>query len=240
MGKPLISNAAMRGMYETMHRMRSAKQDPARFSSMPRSERTAVLAEPESLLAALMSQVHRRDTLLTQGASPLLPVAMAVYFQPEATPAQHSFHASTEECAAVTAGMALRSLRRMRAANEASALGQAPPRPVFIALLRDFPPLTGVLKLIEQDDLPVLLVVGGPPESRSDAQRRLQSTSVAIMTVDGADAVAVCRVAQESLLRARNGWGGAVMHATALPGSTDPLLLLKQHLEGRGLISAGA
>lgn len=238
MGNPLISDAAMRGMYDTMQRMRSARRDTDRFSKLPRAERGTAQAEPESLLAALLSQVHRRDTLLTQGTHPLLPVALAGYFSEDARPAHHSFNATGEECAAVTTGMALRALGRIRAAGMGTPVADPAPLPVFLCLLREFPKLTTVLTLMEQDDLPVVLVVGGPPESRADAQRRLQSTDVPVMPVDWADAVAVCRVAQESFLRARSGWGGAVIHATQLPGSLDPLLLLEGHLAKRGLLSA--
>lgn len=238
MGQPLISDAVMRGMYGTMQRMHTARRDPHRFSSLPKAERATAQVEPESLLAALLSQVHRRDTLLTQGTHPLLPVALASYFPEDARPAHHSFNATGEECAAVTTGMALRSLGRMRAAHQGAPAAEPEPLPVFLCLLREFPKLTTVLNLMEQDDLPVVLVVGGPPESRIDAQRRLQSTDVPVMPVDWKDAVAVCRVAQESLLRARSGWGGAVIHATELPGASDPLLLLEQHMTGRGLLSA--
>ncbi|MGI4853574.1 MAG: hypothetical protein ACRYF4_05940 [Janthinobacterium lividum] len=240
MGNPLISDAAMRGMYDTMQRMQTARRDPDRFSSLSKAERATALAEPESLLAALLSQVHRRDTLLTQGSHPLLPVALASSFPVDAGPAHHSFHATGEECAAVTTGMALRALGRIRASSGGMPVADPPPLPVFLCLLREFPKLTTVLTLMEQDDLPVVLVVGGPPESRSAAQRRLQSTDVPVMPVDWADAVAVCRVAQESLLRARSGWGGAVIHATQLPGSPDPLLLLEGHMSKRGLLSAPA
>lgn len=239
MGKPLISDAAMRGMYEAMQRMRIAKRDPAVLSGCTRTQRIVLQDEPESLLAALLSQVRRRDNLLTHGNNPLLPAALAACFTADAAPKVHTCAGTAEECAAVAVGMALRAADRLRSANMPAATGDQPPRTVVLAILNEFPALKGALQLIEQHDLPVLLIVGGDVESRADAQRRLQSTKVPVMPVDRTDAVAICRVTQECMLRARNGWGGAVMHAASMPGSADPLLLLRQHLENRSLLSTG-
>ena len=47
-------------------------------------------------------------------------------------------------------------------------------------------------------------------------------TRLAILTVDGEDAVAVYRVMQESVLRARNGGGPAVIWAIMSPTTVKP------------------
>jgi pyruvate dehydrogenase E1 component alpha subunit len=47
-------------------------------------------------------------------------------------------------------------------------------------------------------------------------------TKLAVLTVDGEDAVAVYRVMQESVLRARNGLGPAVIWAIMSPTTAKP------------------
>ena len=85
-------------------------------------------------------------------------------------------------------------------------------------------------------ELSLLLVVQAKPETRADAQRRLLGTKVPIMPVDATDAVAVCRVTQECMLRARNGWGGAVIHALRLPSPAEPLAQIESHMQARGIL----
>jgi hypothetical protein len=231
LGKPLISDAAMRSMYTTMQQLRMLKRDRTASEGLSRTERAAMQAQPEALHAALLSLMHRRDTLLTEGEDPLANAAIASYF-PIAVSSLHTVvcPGTGEECAAVAAGMALKQSETARANGV---------QPVTVALLRDYPALDGVLSLIEQNDLPLLVVVRSEPLTRADANRRMQSTKVPILPVDDADAVAVCRVVQESMLRARNGWGGAVIHATRLPGAPDALASMEQRLRVRGLLPEG-
>ena len=228
MGKPLISDAAMRSMYTTMQQLRMIKRDRTASESLSRSERAAMQAQPEALHAALLSQMHRRDTLLTEGDDPLATAAVASYFPVEVSSLHTVVCPGTgEECAAVAAGMALKQAETARANGV---------HPVTVALLREYPALHGVLSLIEQHQLPLLIVVRSEPLTRADSNRRMQGTKVPILPVDDADAVAVCRVVQESMLRARNGWGGAVIHATRLAGAPDALAAMEQRLRVRGLL----
>ena len=234
MGKPLISDIAMRGMYRSMQHL-AAEQRSAQFAlHLPRALRGVLLRDPIAVPAALFSQLHRRDTVLTEGDNPLVQTAQDTWFAHAGAPAVHATHGSAEACAAIAAGMALRIADRAARQHGDTSAGQSA-LPVVVALLRSFPPLSPVLQLLQQHDLALLLVVGGESDSRADAQRRTQSTTVPILSVDRADAVALCRVLQECLLRARNGWGGAVIHATQLPLLQDPLLLMRQHLEKRSL-----
>jgi hypothetical protein len=231
LGKPLISDAAMRSMYATMQQLRLTKRDKTATEGLSRADRAEMTAQPEALQAALLSQMHRRDTLLTEGIDPLAKAAIASYFPVEVS----SLHTvvcpgSGEECAAVAAGMALKQAETARATG---------PRAVTVALLRAYPALDGVLSLIEQNDLPLIVVVRSEPLSRAEAQRRMLGTKVPILPVDDADAVAVCRVVQESMLRARNGWGGAVIHATRLLGAPDALAGMEHRLRVRGLLPQG-
>ncbi len=229
MGKPLISDAVMRGMYEAMQQIRTAKSDAVTAGKLSRADRVRLQAQPESLYAALLSQVHRRDTLLTEGNDPLMEVGLQTYHRGGGARAgMYALPGSnSDECAGIAAGMALQQTAATRT--------QTKSRRVVLVLLRSFPPMPGVLQLIDDHGPSILLVVQGEPESRADAQRRLRSTNVPVMPVDAADAVAMCRVMQECMLRARNGWGGSLIHALTLPGAPDPLALLEDHLRKRGL-----
>ncbi len=61
------------------------------------------------------------------------------------------------------------------------------------------------------------------------------------ITVDGSDAVAVYRVAQEAIERARFGGGPTLIEAQILPGygSSDPIAAMECYLTGKGLFSEG-
>jgi len=226
LGKPPISDAAMRKMYDTMKSLRQARRDAATWKGVPRDVKAASMAEPESLLAGIFSQLHRRDTIVSAGELPLLKTAIASYFPVSVASLRNVACSGTdEECASVAAGMALRSMDPTR-----------DPKPVTVAILRSFPALLGTLKLMESDDLPLLIVVKGEAEARAVAEKRMKSTQVPILPVDAGDAVAVCRVMQESLLRARNGWGGAVIHAIAMPGAADAIEGMEERMRMRGLL----
>ena len=230
MGKPLISDATMLGMYETMQRLRAAKRDPKAVETLTKAKRTRARAQPESILAALMSQVHRRDAILMEGSDRLARISVESYFTDlNAGPCLQACPGTAAECAAFATGMALREKEAARGSG---------PRKVVLAVLQDLPPLAGVLRMMEQRELSLLLVVQSEPESRADAQRRLLATKIPLLPVDQADAVAVCRVTQECMLRARNGWGGAIIQAIPMPGTADPMHLLGLHLEKRGLMTA--
>lgn len=236
LGKPLISDTVMHGMYAAMQHLVAEKRGPEFAADLPRAARGILQDEPEAVLAALFSQLHRRDTVVIQGANPLAQTAVDAWFGHTGAPTLHQLQTDAEECAAIATGVALRIRDKTVVPRDAQSEHRV--QPVVVTLVRGFPPLTSVLRLVQQHDLALLLVVGGEPESRADAQRRLHSTSVPILPVDRSDAVAVCRVLQECLLRARNGWGGAVVHATRLPGSQAPLKLMQQHLEKRGLMAS--
>ena len=236
-GQPLISDAVLQGMYTVAKRLRSTSEAPGFAADLPKAQRALLLKQPVAVLAALLSQLHQCDTVLVAGDARLLRLAAEISFPRGNGPALHALQSPDEECVAVATGMALRIADVTRGAAGTASAQQGTPCPVVVALLSGFPPLPTLLRLIQDRDLPLLLFARGDAEPRAKAERRLLSTGVPILPTDCADAVAVCRVTQECLLRARNGWGGAVIHAAPLPGSLDPLKLLEQHLAKRGLTS---
>ncbi len=53
--------------------------------------------------------------------------------------------------------------------------------------------------------------------------------------VDGRDAVAVYRVAQEAIARARKGGGPTLIECKMLPGTMDPILHIERYMQKRGI-----
>jgi hypothetical protein len=225
LGKPLISDAAMRNMYAAMQQLRAAKSDRQHVGSRSRADRAALDSRPESLLAGLVWQLHPRDTLLTEGLDPLLETALESFFPgKELAPHRLICTGSGMECAGVAAGVAWKGAQSARSLQ-----------PVAVALLRGYPELDAVLELMAEHELAMIVVVRSAPAPRAAAHRSLRDARIPVLPVDESDAVAVCRVVQESLLRARQNLGGAVIHACSLPGAADALQGMEERLRGRGL-----
>ena len=110
------------------------------------------------------------------------------------------------------------------------------------------------LEWAQHSQLPLLLICIDPTSGRASPSRnkpteptlnsatlrRLSSrTKIPVLTVDGEDAVAVYRVMQESVIRARMGGGPAVIWAmmpggsAKLPRSAQPIARLEQYLTAR-------
>ncbi|MFZ0661599.1 MAG: thiamine pyrophosphate-dependent enzyme [Acidobacteriaceae bacterium] len=83
-----------------------------------------------------------------------------------------------------------------------------------------------------KQSLPVLYVLEGGTPSAELCQ------GIPVIHVDASDAVAIYRVACESITRARDEVGPTILECTPWPGgshSTDPLLKLERYLAGRRL-----
>ncbi len=90
----------------------------------------------------------------------------------------------------------------------------------------------------QPDVLPLVVIVQDGPAAvaRTLEQRRKCRSG----TRRCGDAVACCRVMQESLLRARNRWGCVVLHAVHVPGATDAVVAFEAHLRRRPPVLTGA
>ena len=225
MGKPLIGDAQMLAIYETMMRLRAL--EPAGHGRPRHYART--VPTPVALLAATLLQLRPWDLLVTEGeatpADEVLLAAQEATFSPEVRAASVAVE---QGAAAVAVGHALAQLRRTRPGDDA---------PVTVALLRPMRTVTGefaaALRLAGEHVLPLVVVV--QDGLAAQAPRFESIEHVEVVRIDVNDAVACCRVMQESLLRTRNRWGAVVLHAVALPGSADPVVAFEAHLRRRGL-----
>ena len=101
------------------------------------------------------------------------------------------------------------------------------------------PKWEGALQFALSQALPVV-IISLPSENRDERGVRLRSRTPGppVIPVDAADAVALCRVLEESCLRARSGDGPALIqtvHWRLSPGRQDPLRKHLRLLQRRGL-----
>ena len=217
MGKPLISDAQMLAMHAAMMQLRQA--------APRRSAAAAQGAWPIALLAATLLQLRSDDLLVTAGELPLAVTALRSArhssFQPDLLP--FSLACSPDSATAVAAGYALAQSHGARPGDHA---------PLTLAMVGARTPQVEALQLAGKHLLPLLVVMRDEP-----GKPRLPLSApenVEVVPVDAEDAVAVCRVVQESMLRARNRWGAVVLRGITLPDSADPIAALEAHLNRRG------
>ncbi len=135
---------------------------------------------------------------------------------------------------------------------------QAAGEGVLLAFARGGAPEPGWMAALEwaqQSQLPLLLACsdatnGAASRSRKDAESTIDFSSMSrfgkrhqlpVLTVDGEDAVAVYRVMQEAVLRARQGGGPSVLWAVmtpdrnlaTMPRSSQPIARLRSYLAAR-------
>ncbi|MBE7181378.1 MAG: hypothetical protein INR71_09265 [Terriglobus roseus] len=205
-------------MHTTMRRLRDAA--PRRTAA------AAPGAWPIALLAATLLQLRTDDLLITAGPLPLADTALQsggeASFHPNLLP--FSLACSHESAAAVAAGHALAQSRASRPGDHA---------PLTVAMIGMRTPHVDALQLAGKHMLPLLLVMRDEPGR--PRPNLTAPDNVEIVPVDAEDAIAVCRVVQESMLRARNRWGAVVLRAITLPGSNDPVAAIEAHLERRGV-----
>jgi hypothetical protein len=91
------------------------------------------------------------------------------------------------------------------------------------------------LKLAVEQKLPVVFVrFSGPRSARSSSRRQIEAATVPTITVDGADLVAIYRVASESIAYARNGRGPTLIDCL-MAKDADPVANMATYLASKGL-----
>ena len=201
MGKPLIGDGQMLAMHATMVRLRdlqSAQAKPKASAAAAKPTRQADVA----LLAATLLQLRPGDTLVANDEAALawevLSIAQEATFSPEHTATQIAVSTGAE--ALFAAGHAYAQMRSTRAADDS---------PVTVALLAAEPRMSAAfaeaMRLASDNVLSLILILQDGPAAHAHLINSIPN--VEVVRVDAADAVACCRVMQESLLRARNRWG---------------------------------
>jgi len=99
---------------------------------------------------------------------------------------------------------------------------------ITLAYITDAP-YQGAVSYAAKHRLPVVFVVSGPVFGRN---------SLPVIEVDANDVVAIYRVSQEAIRRAREGHGPTLIVTNIAPGSADdPLKFMEQYLRTRQLWS---
>jgi pyruvate dehydrogenase E1 component subunit alpha len=98
----------------------------------------------------------------------------------------------------------------------------------------DFP--HHVLRFASRHKLPVVYVIQHAPAKNTRRNTQVSDYGMPSIMVDGNDVVAVYRVSQEAVRRAREGHGPALIHCHHL-GSGDPLKLMENYLKRKRLWS---
>jgi pyruvate dehydrogenase E1 component alpha subunit len=230
---PLLPHAKLRELHALMVRSRAM-------------QRKYTLSGParEALLAATLIHLLPGD-LLSASSEDRVAQALAPegkHHQPQGTLLGGSaLNPRLELCAAAA-----------RALQAAGADG------VLLAYARAGVPEPGwmaALKWAQESQLPLLLACsdatnGASSNSRQAAKPAIDFSTMSrfarrlklpVLTVDGEDAVAVYRVMQESVLRARQGGGPSVLWAVmtptrsvaAMPASCQPIARLRSYLKAR-------
>jgi hypothetical protein len=233
---PLLPNAKLRELYALMQRVRSLAP---RNAKGPRFEAilaaTLMHAEPGDYIspppgapaAALLAA--ERTTVPTRKKSEPKP----------ATPLPANQRLAT--AAGIAHGLKLSANKKIAIfytdANTASARTESG--------------WAEALAYAAQASLPLLVVIaditGGPAITNPNAiswpsiSKIAKKLNLPVLTVDGADAVAVYRVMQESAHRARMGDGAAVLWCVLPPAAdrtpaTDPIRNMQRYLAARNLL----
>jgi Dehydrogenase E1 component len=222
---PLLPNAKLRELYALMQRARSLSKAPA---SAPRFE---------AILCATLMHIEPGDFI---NPPPNAPVAALLAAERTTPPRKKPVPAQTLPPAQ----------RLALASGIAQGLKIATPGRFAVVYTDAGRPETGwqeALTYAATARLPLILVIASVETTRAANPRSLtwptlsklgKKLRLPVLTVDGADAVAVYRVMQESAHRARLGDGVAIIWC-ALPAknspATDPLRTMKAYLAARNL-----
>ena len=240
--KPLISNAKLWQIYEGMLCARLFEERFAAQSRLPYR-----LRREEAMLAALLDGLGKRDVLIARkenlGAALLrgqsIPSVLGQAFsddrsatRPIFAPATDSnvFTGSVGEMATFAAGVAM-GLQIQKASSA--------PRSVTLALLgevKDGLKLDAALRVAAQSSLPLILVCRTNNVQKLELNRN-ELHNVPHMPVDGQDAVAMCRVAQEALGRTRAGIGSVLVECRFFSDQMDPIEAMQDRLRAKEIFN---
>jgi pyruvate dehydrogenase E1 component alpha subunit len=230
---PLLPHSKLRELHTLMVRTRDLQRKHAQHTS-PR----------EALLAATLIQLLPGDLVSTTAGD-----AVVEKLAPQGKSSRTAgslLDASSSASRLVACAAAARGLQAAGADGLLLALAQAGTAEAS---------WMGALEWAQKSQLPLLLACsdatnGATSRSRKRSEPAIDFTSMSrfakrhklpVLTVDGEDAVAVYRVMQEAVLRARQGGGPSVLWAVmtparsiaAMPASSQPIARLRRYLATR-------
>lgn len=256
---PLLPNDQLRALLaltkECARLDKSTSRASAETSGNGRRRATAVWSSREALLAATVLHLQPGDALLPEPTD-----AVALGLAPRSPTGEAS-------CAGIPASLGktlgIQTPRLLLATAMSAAFRAAgTDRLVMVYLRSDAPQAnwSAALRWAQESLLPLIVVFGDERGSKAfrPAQREVDSVpswdavqgtaarlQMPVLSVDGEDAVAVYRVTQESVLRARSGAGPALLWAmlpsprevaAARPAASKPVARLQRYLRARKIL----
>ena len=216
---PLLSHARMRGLYRSMVELRAARLLP-RGLEAPFAA-SAIDLQPTDF--ALSTQSARAiDHVRALGSRTGNGAPRPAGIRKLLAGVDARFAGTAGECVLCAAGAAMGAK-----AGEGKA--------VAVALIggKDLPPAAWIriLRVSGAAELP-LIVVALPGGSRTDWAGAGRRSGLPVIPVDAADAVALYRVVQECVVRARADRRGAVIEC--VPSKADPVRMMGEQLVAKG------
>lgn len=230
---PLISHARMRAMYRALVETRVLSERAHRSAKLPKGL--------EACWVATAIDLKPGDLTSTGGATSLI---------------RHTLQIGTREAArAATASEIKKTLRDLVtekpsakfpgtpaerllcAAGQAMALQSLGNKGVVVAYVQQSELKPAALKRVLAlctGDVPLLIVATPSPKSpRISLEKAAKPAAIPVIPVDAGDVVALYRVAEESIHRARSGGGAVVIECVAL--GVDPIKSMRSQLIKKGI-----
>jgi hypothetical protein len=216
---PLIPHATMRQLFTTL----------MRWVQLPTRSRTRHATEA-AVLPVLLASLQNGDAIAPHQTD-AIDLFTGLATDRKSTCAASPVHLPTSVDA---------MQRALLAAGAAAVLDKQTPRHAAVLLLdaaEDTPEVWKAVALAGSAQLPLLAIILPAPSGTSVTSPSLKPPiqGVPLLPVDAADAVALYRVVQESLLRLRHGGGMVILRCLLLPDqSGDPLARMTEYLSVRG------
>jgi len=243
---PLIPNKKLRELYTAMVELRLLERHIARLQfGLKASARLRLHPREEGCLVSTVLSLHPGDVTSEPSAGIairfLRGASLGTLFALEASPAKD---APREIPAISETALRLHLTLGAALALAAKKKGSLAVAYVYAGELA-LPQWRPILKLAAANAAPLLFVILPAQSAAKPGQLSLAATACGVpgIPVDAADPVALYRVAQESMLRARAGGGPVLMECIPfqLPGKpaqpSDPILTMQQFLLPRGIAS---
>jgi TPP-dependent pyruvate/acetoin dehydrogenase alpha subunit len=221
---PLISNQRLQHLYVTLLRARLLRQRNRL------KESAASLVVREALVTGTVTHLEDGDAVMPVSGDRLAALtrghSLRRVLAAEPLPGVLSSAPTAEARFAIATGYAL-----ARQGTEHVALAFSGPGLASLDALR------ASLAYAAQHKLGIVFVIESAADADLSSARNTEPLGLYGIPVDGNDVVAIYRVAQEAIHRARRGVGPTLMDCKPWPldGAADPVLRLEQALERRGI-----